>query len=362
MRIFAVLLVALTALAQPPKLKLWSLQPVAKPAVPAFTSSRNPIDAFIAVEHAAKGLTPNGPADKLTLLRRVSFDLTGLPPTPAEQDAFLADNSPGAYERVVERLLTNEQHGVRWARHWLDVLRYADLDGIDGSVMPAAPGIYRWRDWMIQALNHDLPYDQFVSAQILGNRHGGRAQLTVFGTRNRPETNPADQFALGFLARNALNGGDRTQEVAMNAVETISAGFMGMTVGCAKCHDHRFDPIKQSDFYAMKAIFDPLVVRRVDLATPAEIYAYGEALEAYRRAKEPIDQAIAALTAPYQQKLYDERVAMFVRALPLGRHSLTYRLRAEVPGKFSALPAKASAMYAPELRGNSDEMKLGVVD
>lgn len=312
MRISALILLALAAgaWAQPPKVKLWSLQPVRTPAVPALTASGNPIDAFLAVEHKAKGLQPNGPADKLTLLRRASFDITGLPPTPAEQDAFLADTAPDAYARLIDRLLASEQHGVRWARHWLDVLRYADLDGLDGSVMTAAPGIYRWRDWMIQALNDDMPYDQFVTAQILGNRYGGRPQLTVFGTRSRPESNPADRFALGFLARSALNGGDRNQEVSINAVETIAAGFMGMTVGCAKCHDHRFDPIKQTDYYAMKALFDPLVVRRVDLATPDEIYAYSKALEAFRRAKDPIDRDIAALTAPYHQKLYEERVAM----------------------------------------------------
>ena len=310
MRILAVLFIGATLAAQPPKLKLWSLQPVVKPAVPPLTVSKNPIDAFLAVEHKAKGITPNGPADKLTLLRRVSFDITGLPPTPAEQDAFLADDTPGAYDKVIDRLLVNEQHGVRWARHWLDVLRYADLDGLDGSVMPAAPGIFRWRDWMIQALNQDMPYDQFVSAQILGNRDGGRPRLSVFGTRTRPESNPADAFALGFLARSALNGGDRNQEIAMNAVETISSAFMGMTVGCAKCHDHRFDPIKQTDYYAMKAIFDPLVLRKIDLATPQEIYANGAALEAYRRAKEPIDKAVDALAAPYYEKLYAERVAM----------------------------------------------------
>ena len=320
MRILAVFLIGATLAAQPPKLKLWSLQPVVKPAVPPLTVSKNPIDAFLAVEHKAKGITPNGPADKLTLLRRVSFDITGLPPTPAEQDAFLADDTPGAYDKVIDRLLVNEQHGVRWARHWLDVLRYADLDGLDGSVMPAAPGIFRWRDWMIQALNQDMPYDQFVSAQILGNRDGGRPRLSIFGTRTRPESNPADAFALGFLARSALNGGDRNQEIAMNAVETISSAFMGMTVGCAKCHDHRFDPIKQTDYYAMKAIFDPLVLRKIDLATPQEIYANGAALEAYRRAKEPIDKAVDALAAPYYEKLYAERVAMLppdVRAIVL---------------------------------------------
>lgn len=305
-------------LAQPPKVKLWSLQPVVKPDVPSVTAARNPIDAFLETERRKKGLQSNGPADKLTLLRRVSFDVTGLPPTPAEQEAFLADTAPDAYERMVDRLLVSEQHGVRWARHWLDVLRYADLDGLDGSVMPAAPGIYRWRDWMIRALNEDMPYDQFVSAQILGNRHGGRPQLTVFGTRNRPDQNPADLFALGFLARSALRGGDKNQDVAMNAVETISSGFLGMTVGCAKCHDHRFDPIRQTDYYAMKAIFDPLVLRRVELATADEIFANGKALEAYRQALAPVEQAIADLTGPYHRKLYDERVAMLppdVRAI-----------------------------------------------
>ena len=118
--------------------RLWSLQPVTKPVVPA--GAANPIDAFIAADYKAKGLTPVGKADKLTLLRRVYFDLIGIPPTIQEQDAFLADPSPDAYAKVVDRLLADEQHGVRWSRHWLDVLRYADLDGLDGSVMPASNG------------------------------------------------------------------------------------------------------------------------------------------------------------------------------------------------------------------------------
>jgi uncharacterized protein DUF1549 len=152
--------------------RLWSLQPVVKPPVRSgMTASHNPIDAFIAEEYKEKGLHPVGKADKLTLLRRAYFDLIGIPPTVEEQDTFLKDNSPDAYEKVVDRLLANEQHGVRWGRHWLDVLRYADLDGLDGSVMPAATGIYLWRDWVISALNHNMPYDQFVRAQILGNRY-----------------------------------------------------------------------------------------------------------------------------------------------------------------------------------------------
>src|SRR5260221_641870 len=161
-RLFGLLVCFIAALsaadtAAKPKPKLWSLQPAIRPKVPAgFTQSANPLDAFIAARHKEKGLHANGPADKLALLRRVYFDLVGLPPTPAEQDAFLADSSPDAYEEVVDALLANEQHGVRWARYWLDVLRYAYLDGLDGSVMPAAPGIYHWRDWVISALNHDM--------------------------------------------------------------------------------------------------------------------------------------------------------------------------------------------------------------
>ena len=193
--------------------RLWSLQPVTKPAVPAgVTASTNPIDAFIAAEYKAKGLHPAGKADKLTLLRRVYLDLIGMPPTLAEQDAFLADASADAYEKVVDRLLANEQHGVRWSRYWLDVLRYADLDGLDGSVMPAAPGIYLWRDWVIRALNHDMPYDQFVRAQILGNRYrAGDGHRGVSGRRSRAQGSVEDTFALGFLARSAVTRDDRDQ-------------------------------------------------------------------------------------------------------------------------------------------------------
>jgi hypothetical protein len=309
--VLAAVLAAANAIPAKPKPRLWSLEPVVRPDVPAgATSSANPVDAFIAAKLREKGLRPNGPADKLVLLRRVYFDLIGLPPTSAEQDEFLADTSPDAYEKVVDRLLNSEQHGVRWARQWLDVLRYADLDGLDGSVMPAAPGIYHWRDWVIAALNSDMPYDQFVRAQILGNRYRQHTTISGTGRRSRGEANPQDQFALGFLARAALTPNHKDQDISIAAVETVSSAFMGMTVACAKCHDHKFDPIKQTDFYAMKALFDPLVLRKVSLATAAEIDANGQAVEAYRREKEPIEDAIEKLAGPYEKKLYDERVAL----------------------------------------------------
>lgn len=175
--------------------------------------------------------------------------------------------------------------------------------------MPAASGIYLWRDWVISALNHDMPYDQFVRAQILGSRYQEHTTVSA-GGRATMEGSPEDQFALGFLARAAITRNDRDRDVAMSAVETISTAFMGMTVGCAKCHDHRFDPIKQTGFYAMKAIFDPLVLRKVTLATPAEIFANGQKIDEYRKKKAPIEDEIELLIAKFREKLYDERVAM----------------------------------------------------
>ena len=257
-----------------------------------------------------KGLHPAPKADKLTLLRRVYFDLIGLPPGPAEQDAFLQDSSPDAYEKVVDQLLANEQHGVRWARHWLDVLRYADLDGLDGSVMPAAPGIYLWRDWVITELNRDTPYDEFVRAQILGNRYRPEMVTASSGRRSRAPGAAEDSFALGFLARAPVTRDDRDHDIAFAAVDTISSAFMGMTVGCARCHDHKYDPISQKDYYSMKAIFDPLVLKTVMLATPSEIFANGRKFDEYKKKKDAADRAVETFVAPYKNKLFDERVAL----------------------------------------------------
>jgi len=330
--------------------RLWSLQPVTKPAVPAgVTTSTNPIDAFIAADYKSKGLLPAGKADKLTLLRRVYLDLIGLPPTPAEQQAFLADQTPDAYEKTVDRLLENEQHGVRWSRYWLDVLRYADLDGLDGSVMPAAPGIYLWRDWVIRALNHDMPYDQFVRAQILGNRYRPETATSASGRRTRVEASVEDSFALGFLARAAVTRNDRDRDIPFAAVETVSTAFMGMTVGCAKCHDHKFDPITQKDFYAMKAIFDPLVLKSVMLATPAEIFANGQKVDEFKKKSAPVNAAIEALTGPYQTRLYNERVALLT---PEVQATIRKPERDRTPEE-----QKIADDYYPVLRIDPDKIK-----
>lgn len=354
---FAGLLVASLNAATPVTTpKLWSLQPPVLPDVPAgVTQSSNPIDAFISSKYKEKGLRPVGPADKQTLLRRIHFDLVGIPPTPAEQDAFLSDLSPDAYTKVVDHLLDSEQYGVRWARHWLDVLRYADLDGLDGSVMPASSGIYLWRDWVISSLNHDMPYDQFVRAQLLGSRYKEHSTITASGHHVKVEGNPEDQFALGFLARAAITRDDKEHEIALSAVETVSTAFMGMTVGCAKCHDHKFDPIKEKDFYSMKALFDPLVLRRVTLATPAQIFANGQEVESYKKKKAPLDESIETLVKPYRQTLFDERVAGLtpeVRAIVLKPEKQRTVAEQKIADDYYPVlridPSKFKAIMSPE--------------
>ena len=296
--------------------ELWALQPVIRPEVPTgFPNAANPIDAFVGAQYRRLGLQPVGPASKSALLRRVTLDLTGLPPTLAEQADFLKDEAPDAYEKVVDRLLASEQHAARYARHWLDVLRYADAD----DQMVAAPGIYLWRDWVIRALNEDVPYDEFVRAQLTGYRSRARTQISATGFRFRTEPRPDDLFALGFLARGAVGReGKDDRELAITAVETVSTAFMGLTVGCAKCHDHMYDPIAQKDFYAMKALFDPLISRKVLLGTPEELFQIGKAQGEAARRKAALEGPINALAAPYKEKLYQDRLAMLppeVRAI-----------------------------------------------
>ena len=296
--------------------RLWALQPLVRPAVPAAPSETlNPIDAFVNAMYSAKGVKPVGVADQRTLMRRVYLDLIGIPPTLAEQEAYLNDKSPDAYEKLIDRLLASDQYGVRYGRHWLDVLRYADAE----ERMYAAPGIHYWRDWVINAVNSDVPFDQFVRAQLTGYRTTERTTMQAVGRRTPLERRPDDLFALGFLARGAVNRDSKDLgELQIAAVETVSTAFMGMTVGCAKCHDHMFDPIRQKDFYAMKALFDPLVIKKQTLATPAELVAQGKQIEEFDKLRLAAEKPLNALIEPYRTKLYADRVAMLppeVRAL-----------------------------------------------
>ena len=346
--VLLVILLSALALAAPkpkPASDLWVLKPVAQIQVPSDSSSSNPIDAFIAAQYRAKGLTPAPQADKLTLLRRVYLDMIGLPPTPKEQQDFLADTSADAYEKVVDRLLASEQYGVRYGRHWLDVLRYADVD----EQMIAAPGIYLWRDWVIRALNEDVPYDQFVRAQLTGYRSTVRTKMSATGYRSRAEPRMDDMFALGFLARNqVLRDGKDNGELAIQAVDTISTAFMGLTVGCAKCHDHMFDPITQRDYYSLKALFDSLTLRKVTMATPQQIIEAGKSQDEIEQKRGPIEAQLEELIGPYRKRLYDDRVAM----LPPDVQAIILKPQKQR----SPAEQKIADDYFPVLRIDSDKI------
>ncbi len=222
-------------------------EPVTRPPVPATAVAENPIDAFLAVARGARGLKPRPEAPKEVLLRRVYLDLVGLNPTPAEQKAFLDDTAPGAYERLVDRLLADPRHGERWARHWMDVWRYSDWAGwADGNqVRDSKPHIWRWRDWIVGALNADKPYDRMVTEMLAAD-----------------EVAPEDPDALratGFLVRNhKMLSREQWLE---DTVKHTSQAFLGLTMGCAKCHDHMYDPVSQREYYALRAVFEPHNVR-----------------------------------------------------------------------------------------------------
>ena len=216
------------------------------PALQEF-KIRNPIDAFIDAEHRARGLTPRPEATKEILLRRVYLDLVGLSPAPEELTAFEKDNSPDAYERVVDRLLADPRHGERWARHWMDVWRYSDWAGWSGGnqIRDSQPHIWKWRDWIVESLNRDKGYDRMILEMLAAD-----------------ELAPQDTNALratGFLVRN-YKMLSREQWLE-DTVKHTSQAFLGVTMGCAKCHDHMYDPISQAEYYQMRAVFEPHWVR-----------------------------------------------------------------------------------------------------
>ena len=332
---------------------LWSLRPIVRPDVPGDVGDwSNPIDAFIAKEHQQQGVKPFPRAAKLNLLRRVSLDLVGLPPSVEDQRNFLKTDSYSAYVTMVRRMLDSPQHGVRYARHWLDVMRYADVDTEDRDPMPAQGLIYLWRDWVITALNEDLPYDEFVRAQITGYRTSERTSLTVVGNRERNSPRPDDVFALGFLARGATSPADEDEALAINAVETVSSAFMGLTLGCAKCHDHFYDPVAQRDFYAMKALFDPLKLKPVQLATVKEVFDHGQQLTIFQRSTEQLDREVKALTNVYYTRLYNERVEL----LPPDIQAIILK----PTDQRTAHEQKTADEYYPVLRINAQKLRAAM--
>jgi Protein of unknown function (DUF1549)/Protein of unknown function (DUF1553)/Planctomycete cytochrome C len=285
--------------------EFWSFRPPKKSAPPSVKRTdwpRNDIDRFLLAALEARGLAPVADADRPRLLRRVTFDLSGLPPTPEELDAFLADDSPDAFAKVVDRLLASSRFGERWGRHWLDVARYAESSGKTNFSYPQA---WRYRDWAIASFNADKPYDEFVREQIAGDL------LPAGDDRERAEQIIATGFlAHGSKAHDAETRGQFVLDVVDEQIEATTRAFLGLTVACARCHDHKLDPIPQRDYYALSGIFRSTQTCSGTLAGVFPNFNASPLIELPPGADLPL--AVPPLT-PGQRAAMEERLAALVR-------------------------------------------------
>src|SRR5437867_8412344 len=260
----------------------WAFVPPLRPALPAVKNQpwvRNGIDSFVLARLEKEGISPSPEADRVTLIRRLNLDLSGLPPSIEEVDAFVADRRPDAYERLVERLLESPHYGERWGRHWLDLARYADSNGysIDGP-----REIWKYRDWVIDALNRDLPFDRFAIEQIAGDL--------------LPAATVEQKIATGFHRNTPFNqeGGIDLEQFRVDAVAdrvaTTGSVFLGLTLGCARCHDHNYDPILQKEYYQLFAFFNNADEPVLELAAPEEIKLRAEIRPALRKLEKEFEE------------------------------------------------------------------------
>ena len=281
------------------QLRFWAFQRVNKPIVPQVKKKawvRTPVDAFVLATLESKGMAPVKAADRRTWLRRVTLDLTGLPPTPEEVDAFLKDESPEAYTNVVDRLLESPHYGERWARHWLDLARYSDgllAAGVDTPM----PNAYRYRDWVVEAFNKDLPYDRFVKAQIAADL--------------MPEDQRKELMAgLGFQA---LGGNANDQ------VDVTTKAFLGLTVGCAQCHDHKYDPIPTRDYYSLLGVFKSSAKHEYPLVDESQAKLYTEQKKKIDQLKETLDDYLIVQQKQLVDLLARNTARYLVATWKLGR-------------------------------------------
>ena len=296
-------LLPLTMLADPALPRAhWAFQPVRTiepPTVRAASCVQTPVDRFILARLESAGLEPSPPATREQLIRRVSIDLIGLPPTPEEVDSFMKDRSPSAYPRLIDRLLASPRYGERWARHWLDLARYAESDGFEHDA--ARPHSWRYRDYVIRAFNEDKPFDRFVREQLAGDELW-------------PD-DPAALIATGFhlLGPDMVDSADQVQRrfnTLNDMTDTTASVFLGITFGCARCHDHKFEPFTQRDYFAMQAFFAPVQFQyEHPIPEPGERLAHERALAAYNTRTRVQRLEIEALELPYQQRLLKEKLS-----------------------------------------------------
>jgi hypothetical protein len=294
---FLILALASSSRAGPPE-DHWAWKPPTRPVVPSVGEATNPIDCFIRARLEVVGLAPAPRAKREHLLRRVTFDLTGLPPTPEEVDSFVMDHSPDAWAKVVDRLLASPAYGERWGRHWLDLARYADSNGYEFD--EPRPDAWRYRDYVIRSFNADKPFDRFVIEQLAGD-----------------ETFPNDRdsrIATGFnlLGPDMTDASDQLQRrhnTLTDMTDTVGLAFLGLTIACARCHDHKFEPLPQADYYRLLAFFTPAEFRRdLSIATEQQKVAHEVAERDYLAKTKPIRDEIAALEGPHRAKLFEAKL------------------------------------------------------
>jgi hypothetical protein len=278
----------------------WAFQKRTTPDVPTFTDPadndwvKTPVDAFVLARLKKAGLSPAPEADRRTLIRRATFTLIGLPPTPEEVEAFVNDNAANAWEKVIDRLLASPHYGERWGQHWLDVVRFAESDGFEYDTH--RNGAWRFRDYAIESFNADKPYDKFLMEQLAGDEIAPKAE---------PMRIAAGLQRMGPLRKNAGNQevASSRNEVLTEMTNVVGAAFLGVTLGCARCHDHKFDPIRQSDYYRMQAYFSATHEKDIPLAAKEE----QEAWEAKAKAAQ---EEIKAIKAALRDKVGDERLEL----------------------------------------------------
>jgi hypothetical protein len=274
----------------------WAWKPPVRPAVPP--GAANPVDAFVRAKQAAAGVKPAAPATREQLIRRVTFDLTGLPPTPAEVDAFVKDPSADAWEKVVDRLLASPRYGERWARQWLDLARYADSNGYEHD--EPRPDAWRYRDYVVRSFNEDKRYDRFVIEQLAGDEAypGNPVALVATGFN-----------LLGPDMTDAADAAQRRLNTLTDMTDTAGLAFLGLTLTCARCHDHKFEPLSQKDYFRFQAFFTPAGFRRdLPVATRAEQEKHAAAAKAYQDQTRPMRDEIAAIEGPHRTRLYEAKL------------------------------------------------------
>ncbi|HYI95897.1 MAG TPA: DUF1549 and DUF1553 domain-containing protein [Bryobacteraceae bacterium] len=283
----------------PAQRNLWSLQKVVRPPVPVVKQKswvKNPVDAFILAKLETKGVHPSQEADRVTLLRRASFDLIGLPPTPEEVQAFVSDQSPNAWEKVVDRLLASPHYGERWGRHWLDVARFAESQGFKADETRA--NAWRFRDYVVASFNSDKPFDRFIREQIAGDEiwpDNVEARIATSFNRHYPDE---------YNARNLMQ---RRQEILNEVTNVVGSAFLGLTVECAQCHNHKFDPISHKDYYSLQAFFaNSAPDDRIVVLSPQELQEYQRKLAVWEGKTREIREQMSAILAPARKTIWDD--------------------------------------------------------